>query len=362
MSRARRALLGASLALSAVAAHAETSFGDFMTVSGFGTLGVVHSNYDQGDFVATIEQPVGVGYSHSWSATPDSDLGVQANLQFTDALSGVVQVLSRDDESGNFKPGIEWANLKYDFTPDLSLRVGRMLLPTYEVSDIRNVGYSLPWVRVPVEITYASNASHSDGMDVIYRVHSGDVSQDFELQLGVTNQDLPGELYTSARSRLALLGDTLRYQDLTVHLIYQECDPINLPMIREHLVALGAIYDPGRYFVSADSNYTHDPYFGELLSWYLSAGVRLGRFTPYALFADMHAMAEGSSQLPALGNQHTLGGGVRWDFVKNMDLKVQLERATLASLDDTVAFTNLQPGAKAGDSAAVLSVAVDFVF
>jgi hypothetical protein len=362
MRWAVRTLLAATLALGTAAVRAETSFGDFMTVSGFGTLGVVHSNYSQADFIATIDQPVGVGYSRSWSATPDTDLGVQANLTFTNALSAVVQVLSRDDLDGNFRPAIEWANLKYDLTPDLSLRAGRILLPTYEVSDTRNVGYALPWVRVPVEITYTSNAPYSDGLEILYRVHSGEVTQDLELQLGITNQDLPGELYTTDRSRLALLSDTLRYDDLTVHLAYQQCDPINVPLIRLHLVAAGAVYDPGRWFVSADSNYTHDPYFGDLFAAYVSGGVRFGRFAPYILLADMHAIREGNSQLPALGNQHTLGAGVRWDFVKNMDLKVQLERATLGSLDDTVAFTNLQPGAQAGDSAAMLSVALDFVF
>jgi hypothetical protein len=362
MSARPPALFAVLLLLGTLTARAQTTFDDFLTLSGFGTLAVTHSSYTQGDFVATIEEPVGVGYSHSWSAAPDSDLGVQANLRFSDALSGVVQVLSRDDEYGNFRPSLEWANLKYDFTTDLSLRLGRILLPTYEVSDIRNVGYSLPWIRVPTEITYASNASYSDGLDLLYRFRSGELTQDFELQLGLTNQDLPGEAYTSDRSRLALLSDTLRCGDLSLHLAYQQSDPINLPMIRLHLLAAGAIYDPGPWFVSVDSNYTHDRYFGDLFAGYVSAGMRFGRFAPYLLVSALHAVEAGTSQLRALGNQHTLGAGVRWDFARNTDLKAQLAHATLVSLDDPVSFTNLQPGAHPGDSAAVVSVALDFVF
>jgi hypothetical protein len=31
------------------------------------------------------------------------------------ALSNAVQIVSRDDEDGNFKPAVEWANLEYQF-------------------------------------------------------------------------------------------------------------------------------------------------------------------------------------------------------------------------------------------------------
>ena len=68
----------------------------YVTFSGFGTLGVVHSDYSQADFIANVTQPRGAGFS-SWSPTLDSDLGGQAKFTLTDSLSGVLQVLSRDD-------------------------------------------------------------------------------------------------------------------------------------------------------------------------------------------------------------------------------------------------------------------------
>ncbi len=179
------------LALCGFAPPADSAMGDYVTFSGFGTLGVVHSDYAQADFIATVSQPRGVGYSRSWSLTPDSDLGGQANITLSDQLSGVVQVLSRDTADGNFRPTVEWANLKFDFTSDLSIRAGRILLPSYDHADIRNVGYSLPWVRVPVEITYASTATHSDGVDVLYRLHTDAVTQDMQVQWGTTQLDLP---------------------------------------------------------------------------------------------------------------------------------------------------------------------------
>src|SRR5882672_2796838 len=92
------AIAASMLALGTVTAHADATIetiDKYVTFSGFGTLGVVHSDYSQADFVANVVQPRGAGFK-SWSLTPDSDLGGQANFTVTDALSGVLQVLSRD--------------------------------------------------------------------------------------------------------------------------------------------------------------------------------------------------------------------------------------------------------------------------
>jgi hypothetical protein len=360
MSVKREAVI-AALALGALMPPASAAIDDYVTFSGFGTLGAVHSAYDEADFIAAVSQPNGVGYSRKWSATPDSDLGAQANIALPDGLSGVVQVLSRYDADGNYRPSLEWANLKYDFTPDLAVRIGRILLPTYELADVRNVGYSLPWVRVPVEITYASTATHSDGLDVLYQLRSGAFTQDLQLQWGTTMEDLPGLAFTSNSARITMFSDTVRYGDANLHLVYQQSDTAqNIPG-RLRLTGVGFSYEPGPWFVSGDSNYTQNAYFGDLLSWYVSAGMRFGHFAPYTLYSTTHQQSVGTSTLTSLGNQHTVGAGVRWDFAKNLDFKLQLEQVTLDSLDDPAAFANLQSGARVGDKAHVISLALDFL-
>jgi hypothetical protein len=357
----RAALLAAALGLGASMPPANAAIDDYVTFNGFGTLGVVHSTYDDADFIAVVSQLNGAGYSRKWSPNPDSDLGAQANFDLPGNLGGVVQVLSRYDAEGNYKPSVEWANLKYDFTADLAVRIGRILLPTYEHADIRNVGYSLPWVRVPVEITYASTATHSDGLDVLYQLHTGTLTQELQLQWGTTKQDLPGLAFTSNRARIAMFSDTLRYGDASLHLVYQQSDTVQNTPGRLRLTGLGFSYEPGPWFVSGDSNYTQSSYFGDSLAWYVSAGMRFARFSPYAFYSTMHQKSVGTSTLSSLGNQHTVAGGVRWDFAKNLDFKLQLEQVTLDSLDDPAAFANLQPGARIGDKAHVISLALDFL-
>jgi len=353
------------LVLGTVMAHADSTIDTLdqhVAFNGFGTLGVVHSGYSQADFIGRVDQSHGAGYSRSWTETPDSDLGVQANVTLTDALSGVVQVLSRDKGDGNFKPDVEWANLNYQITSDLGVRLGRMLLPSYQHSESQNVGYTLPWVRVPIEISYTDTAEHSDGLELLYRLNTGSITQDLQAQWGTTTEDLPGIEFGATRAHIVLFSDTLQYGDTSVHLLYQKFDALGSPPIRFRLVSAGFTYDPGAWFLTGDSNYTQDRYFGNFLSWYVSSGVRFGRFTPYAIYSTTEAPSMGTSGLRKLGDERTVSAGVRWDFVKNLDVKLQLQHVTIASLDDPASFTNLQPGARVGDKANVFSLALDFVF
>jgi hypothetical protein len=363
MNFARKsAVAAAGLALAALSAHGAPALDEYVAFSGFGTLGVAHSDYGLADFTGTISQPDGVGYSRSWSPTLDSDLGVQANLTLTGALSGVVQVLLRDDADGNFKPTVEWANLKYQVTSDLAIRLGRMVLPTYDRSDTRNVGYALPWVRVPIEITYTSTATNADGIDALYSIKTGAVTQNFQLQWGSATEDLPGAAFTTDHAHIVLLEDTLQYGEASLHLTYQKCDSLGFPPARLALVDVGFTYDPGAWFVTADSNHSRDTYFGSFISGYISGGLRVGRFTPYTFYSSTHAQSAGTSGLRSLGDQHSVSIGARWDFAKNLDFKLQLEQVTIDTLDDPAAFSNLQPGVRIGDKANVVSLALDFVF
>jgi hypothetical protein len=352
------------LALGTVMAHADATIDTidkYVTFSGFGTLGVVHSDYGKADFVGNVIQPRGAG-SSSWSATPDSDLGGQANFTLTDALSGVVQVLSRQDANGQFKPTVEWANLQYEITSDLKVRLGRMVLPTYEHSDTQNVGYTLPWVRIPIEIAYTDAGLHSDGVDVLYRVNTGNVTQNLQAQWGSTSVDLPGVEFTSAPAEVVVFSDTLQYGNASLRLVYQKYTSSGFPEVRLQVTGAGLTYDPGPWFVMGDSNYSQDKFFGDLFAWYVSGGVRLGRVAPYVIYSTTHAQNVGTSGLKSLGNDHTMAAGVRWDFAKNIDTKLQLQQVVIDSLDDTASFADIGPNARVGDKTNVLSLTLDFVF
>jgi len=363
-SRRFKSAVGAAVMTLSLAAksHAGQTVDQYLSFSEFGTLGVVHSDYDEADFTGNVVQPRGAGYSRSWSATPDTVLGVQANLTLTDKLTAVVQVVSRDNADGNFSPNLEWANLKYDFTTDFSVRIGRILLPTFQLSDVQNVGFALPWVRVPLEFNYTDSTEHSDGIELLYQMKTGPVSQLIQAQVGYSSENSPGADFGTVRSKLGMLSDTLQYGDLSGEVVYQHYEHTGNLRLRQDLVGLDLTYDPGRYFLMVACNYTDNTYFGGAVAGYISGGVHFGKFTPYAFYAITHATSAGPSGLLDLGNEHTIAAGLRWDFASNFDAKLQLERATLDSLDDAAAFANIQAPARPGDQVHVVSLTLDFVF
>jgi hypothetical protein len=351
------------LVLGTMPAHADATIDKYVTFSGFGTLGEVYSDYRQADFTGEYLQTSGAGFSRRWSPTPDSDLAGQADVRIADGLTGVVQVLSRQNDHGNFAPRVEWANIKYAFTPDLAVRVGRMLLPTYERSDSQNIGYALPWVRIPNEIRYSNSATHTDGVEVLYRVKTGAVIQDLRVQFGRTSEEFSGAVFHG--KDLVVISDTLLYGDTSVHLAYQSMKYTyaGMPPARFRLASVGFTYDPGAWFVTGDGDAAHYDFFGDFYAAYLSVGVRLGPFTPYAIYSFEDAPnSVPPSGLTALGEERTVAAGVRWDFVKNFDFKLQWQQVTIRTLDAPASFANLQPGVRVGDKANVVSLALDFVF
>src|SRR5688500_16146113 len=153
--------------LSSTTFAAESSYPSF-AVNGYSTLGAVHSSEDKADFKDTLVQPDGAGYTHDWAFGVDSRAALQVTASFTEKLSAVVQVISEQHYDGSYTPTVEWANIKYDVTPDFSLRVGRIVLPVFMGSDYRKVGYANPWVRPPIEVYGHLPLSNNEGVDASY--------------------------------------------------------------------------------------------------------------------------------------------------------------------------------------------------
>lgn len=73
------------------------------------------------------------------------------------------------------------------------------------------------------------------------------------------------------------------------------------------------------------------------------------------LNAGLNAVLE---SIPA---QSTVSLGVRWDFMKNLDLKLQADHTRLGA-DSSGTLINLQPGFRLGSTVNLFSAAVNFVF
>lgn len=149
----------AALAAALQAGYPTSARGDDLhaptiSVHGFGTFGAVRSDQDEADVVSdTFLQPNGAGHTSRWHSGVDSKIGGQVEAAFSNEFSAVLQIVSKHRYDNSWTPEVEWANVKYQFTPGLSVRVGRTVAPTFMQSDTALVGYANPWVRPPRRCT-----------------------------------------------------------------------------------------------------------------------------------------------------------------------------------------------------------------
>jgi len=384
--------------------------------SGYGTVGVAHSDNRQADYLIDEFKPNGPGYTRSWSPDVDSRLGLQLSAQFTPTLSAVVQVLSKQDENNSYRPELEWANVRWQPTPESSIRAGRIVLPVFMMTDTRWVGYSSPWVRPPVEMYAMVPVSHNDGVDASYRLDLGAGANTFQLTAGTWKHDFPTatgygggtakargivEFIDTFEQGPLMLRASLGRADLEIPQFSAVRDSFNAfgpvgmqladrflpPTMRLKYVGLGATYDPGRWFVMGEwGRFDTNSLLGTKVAWYGSAGYRFGKLTPYVTYARASAdsptsdpgiplaglpppVAAGAAMLNAainaqlnlLPRQRTVSIGARWDFAKNAALKVQYDHVDLDA-GSTGTFGNIQPGFQPGGRVGIFSAVVDFVF
>lgn len=371
--------------------------------SGFGTVGVAHSSEDQADFTSSLFKPNGTGHTRAWSADVDSLIAAQVTANFTPRLSAILQVISEQNYDNTYRPHVEWANIRYLFTPDFSVRVGRTVLPAFLLSDTRKVGYTYPWVRPPLEVYGLLPISNSDGLDLSYTLHLGELSNTLQIEVGQKDAELVNIGGTVEGRDTWGFSNTTEYGPLTTRISYQKSyltiaslntffdafrqfGPQGVAIADKYdsddkpfnFLGIGVSYDPGDWFVMGEWGHLDvHSYIGKRAAWYVSGGYRFGTFTPYVTYAQAKADnlsdpgldAPGAAGLSAALNsilgtkpvQSTVSIGGRWDFMKNADLKLQFDHTDIGAGSSGV-LRNLQPGFQPGGTVNVFSATIDFVF
>ena len=414
MRRSNKTKLAAlALAFVATGALAQTPTWSF---SGYGTLGVVRSDNDRADYLVDAFKPSGPGFTREWNPEVDSRIAGQVTAGFTPTITGVVQVIVQQRHDESWEPTVEWANVKWQVTEDFSVRVGRVVLGTFMVTDSRRVGYANTWVRPPVEVYSLVPVTNNDGVDASYRLPLADSSVTFQVTTGRSDSKFPNasgfDAGKAEARKLVALAATYERGPLTARVNYGEgkltiaafepafeafraFGPLGEAIAARYAVkdrkvdflGVGASYDPGPWFAMAEwSHFNTHSIVGERKAWYVSGGMRFGRWTPYATYASLETVSNRSdpglpvaalppqvqpvaAQLNAALNaqlalgpmQETVSVGVRWDFARNAALKLQYDRVDLGA-GSVGTFGRVQPGFEPGGRVGIFSAAVDFVF
>lgn len=170
----RRLPLAAAALVACVSAQAEyqSPDGNFR-MSGFGTLGAAKSTTDEAYFNYPGQ---GGGADQNFNLNPDSKVAVQGTYKITNTVSGTAQILAKYNADGAYVPGFEWAFAKWQATPGLALRAGRMGAPFFMISDFRDVGYANTPVRPVLDVYGQVPVSAFDGADLAYQASFGPVT------------------------------------------------------------------------------------------------------------------------------------------------------------------------------------------
>lgn len=399
--------------------------------SGFGTLAAVHSDNPLADYTSTRFQNNGPGRNSAVSWATDSRVGAQLNLRLPEQFELVAQVVAQQQFDSRFLPTLEWFNLGYKVSNDLHVRIGRTALPIYLISDTRYLGYGMPWVRVPPEVYGTVPLTSNDGVDLAWRQRHSGFTNSLQMFAGRTSVKVPGPTSTTptiARSQPTWgFANTLEWHKLTLRGSYTrfglDVDSVQANTFNEQMdklinwaasvplpsfqtaaadakalktqfgvkdrsmrmVAVGATYDPGSYFLSGEYlDFAGASYLASSQAWHVGAGFRRGAWTPFISHAKSkprqvvaeHLYPTGAPEFDGAalqivdglndtlrklnGEQSTLAVGVRWDVQRNLALKGQWERVQTGPRS-IGRFVNELPGFE-GSRTNVFSLAVDYVF
>ncbi len=112
------------------------------TFSGYGTLGGTFTSDTQ--FAYHHDGTEFSGAAEQFDIGLESRLGLQAVVDFGSGFSVTAQELIRQRGSSDFSLGTEWLYVQYATDPGLKLRLGRVVVGTFLMSDSRNVGCAAP--------------------------------------------------------------------------------------------------------------------------------------------------------------------------------------------------------------------------
>jgi len=411
----KKRIIASALALSFAVPCAFAQDASNVRISGFGTGALTWTNTDQADFTRPNQQ---TGARKNPTTGVDSNLGLQADYTVNNWLSLTGQGLVRKDAQDDFGAELAWAFAKAKVSDDVSIRVGRMGLPAFMISDYRNVGYANTMLRPPNEV-YSQNLFNTiDGADVIWQHTYGDTTYTAQFAAGRNKSDLISGLNTTGNRMkvLNLVAEhgplTLRFGRLTGNL---SVNGSSLPLLLNALngaaagykvpraaqlateldvtdkkatfTSLGASLDWNNIVVQSEfAKRKTDAYINDTTSWYVMGGYRFGKILPYYTHAKITtdgspdtniacpagAPAACAPTIAALtakaaslrysgvgqGEQHTDSIGVRWDFRNSVALKVQFDHVRPNKASGLL--SNVKPGFTS--PVTVGAVALDFVF
>lgn len=247
-----------------------------------------------------------------------SKMGVQMTFNIDSQNSVVTQLVSRGQN--NWDTSAEWAYFKHDFNNGFSTKLGRLRLPAFMLSEFLDVGYAVPWAKMPNE-SYESLTpfANMEGVDLSYNTDVGDLSAVVQLAYGRSKSDdydLKDVLSVNAALQADTWNTKLSYSQSQTSVINEDTKTVlslyGAPSsgLAGSFISAGFTYDPGDIYFSTElTRLEVDDAVVDADSIFASIGYRMGRFMPTISYAMTESKDDDERELSAiLANNPVVSG------------------------------------------------------
>jgi hypothetical protein len=354
-----------------LATTARAGDGVATTITGYGTLGGTFVS--DGDYAYRHDSSEFVGATNRFDVGLESRIGVQAVFDFGSGFSVTAQEVARRRGSEDFSLGTEWLYAQYSPAAEWKLRVGRVVLPTFLLSDSREVGYAAPWFRAPNEIYASEPFNYLDGGQVLWRHSVDQAALSLQSSYGRTKQrvETNGGVLSIDANYVFNASASIEYANVLVRVAETNISsPLTIPLsatyslnfnAKDKYLSVGIQYDDGKAIAlgewakRSESNAPGLPVpLVASTQWYAAGGWRFGKLTPMLLYGKYKP--DQSLLFPA-GDYGTWSASLRYDVIRNVALKAEISRVQAGN-----GFYWVTPNLTSREHLNVYSFGADFVF
>ncbi len=353
------------------------------------------------------------GYTDEMNFSEESLFAIQISGDINDKMTATGQLVARGDD--DYKASFDWAYLTYQATDNLEVSVGRFRLPLFSYSASSEVGYSFHWVTTP-QTVYDVQFNNLEGIKLDYSDYAGDWEYVLSGAYGTFTDDGDGVL-TKGNNTILLSAEAV-YESLKIRaavgngnisldfsnaedpasraaisaglagmrnagLATQNANLVsladNLEVIDDKATFFGlsVLYDNFDWFVGGEITEitVEDSFANDDITYYVTAGRRLGKWTPSVTYQVFDAELDikfqdkinniALSPLPEENKQQLAGlaqaiqAGQLEDFsVISATLRYDLDTNVALKVDISKLSDDIDPTA----DATLLRFAVNYVF
>ncbi|AIF97818.1 hypothetical protein [Alteromonas australica] len=254
-------------------------------------------------------------YDSDFNFNPASVFGLQVRGDVSDKLSATAQLVGRG--SDDYDADFEWAYMTYMLNNNVNISAGRLRMPLFKYSASLDIGYSYHWLTPPDAI-YGIDFNNIDGVRLDYSTYSGDWEYGGQLTVGRVETDTtisgtPAALelenvmalsleatrdWFSARTLFARAKVSAFNDDFETFVDGLNAFGSSIPSASLAAAEFSVDEDTGTFFeVAVDidkydwfvgAEFTQTEVDGAVIAdnkaWYVTAGMRFGKFTPHITY------------------------------------------------------------------------------